>query len=191
MRSLKIMTEKIKTKMVSDNIDLLLIASPANQFYLTGYDGWSFYTPQMVLISLSEEQPFWIGRKMDAVGAKGCILIDECTDPFSYEAVRASMGAIFNINIISINSKEFIEWKKEALFTLIGTSLKNAEDYRKANWDSPFILLMGNEQKGLSDQLIAECDQLIKIPMLGSSDSLNLAVSTGVALYESIRKNPI
>jgi tRNA G18 (ribose-2'-O)-methylase SpoU len=50
---------------------------------------------------------------------------------------------------------------------------------------------MGNEQRGLSDKLIAECDQLIKIPMLGSSDSLNLAVSTGVALYESIRKNPI
>jgi tRNA G18 (ribose-2'-O)-methylase SpoU len=50
---------------------------------------------------------------------------------------------------------------------------------------------MGNEQRGLSDKLITECDQLIKIPMLGSSDSLNLAVSTGIALYESIRKNPI
>ena len=128
---------------------------------------------------------------MDAVGAKGCFLIDECTDPFSYEAVRASMGAIFNINIISINSKEFIEWRKEGLFTLIGTSLNDATDYRKAHWSLPFILLMGNEQRGLSDQLIAECDQLIKIPMLGSSDSLNLAVSTAVALYESIRENPI
>jgi RNA methyltransferase, TrmH family len=132
-----------------------------------------------------------IFRTMDAVGAKGCFLIDECTDPFSYEAVRASMGAIFNINIISINSKEFIEWRKEGLFTLIGTSLNDATDYRKAHWSLPFILLMGNEQRGLSDQLIAECDQLIKIPMLGSSDSLNLAVSTAVALYESIRENPI
>jgi len=128
---------------------------------------------------------------MDAVGVKGCFLIDECTDPFSYEAVRASMGAIFNIKIVSINSKDFIEWRKEDLFTLIGTSLNNATDYRKTHWRLPFILLMGNEQRGLSDKLIAECDQLIKIPMLGSSDSLNLAVSTGVALYESIRKNPI
>jgi len=159
---------------------------------------WSNLTTQLnkeIWVALeSVRDPGNLGtifRTMDAVGAKGCILIDECTDPFSYEAVRASMGAIFNINIISINSKEFIEWRKEALFTLIGTSLKNAEDYRIANWDSPFILLMGNEQKGLSDQLIAECDQLIKIPMLGSSDSLNLAVSTGVALYESIRKNRI
>ena len=69
--------KKVKIKMANDNIDLLLIASPANQFYLTGYDGWSFYTPQMVLISLSEEQPFWIGRKMDAVGAKFTAFLDK------------------------------------------------------------------------------------------------------------------
>ena len=62
--------KKAKTKMQENNIDVLLVASPANQFYLTGYDGWSFYTPQMVLITLSEKQPYWIGRKMDAVGAK-------------------------------------------------------------------------------------------------------------------------
>ena len=49
---------------------------------------------------------------------------------------------------------------------------------------------MGNEQNGLSDKLINNCDQLIKIPMLGKSDSLNLSVSTGILLYESIRKNP-
>ena len=62
--------KKVKSKMLDNNIDVLLVASPANQFYLTGYDGWSFYTPQMVLISLSEKEPYWIGRKMDAVGAK-------------------------------------------------------------------------------------------------------------------------
>jgi Xaa-Pro aminopeptidase len=56
--------------MVRRGIDLLLVASPANQFWLTGYDGWSFYTPQMVAVSLDAEEPIWIGRKMDAVGAK-------------------------------------------------------------------------------------------------------------------------
>ena len=54
----------------------------------------------------------------------------------------------------------------------------------------PFVLAMGNEQQGLSRNILNACDQLIKLPMLGRSDSLNLAVSTGVALYESIRKNP-
>ena len=130
-------------------------------------------------------------RTMDAVNATGCILIDDCTDPFSYETVRASMGAIFNIDIVSVSSVDFLEWKNKVDFNLIGTSLKNANDYRKTNWEPPFVLFMGNEQKGLSNKALSHCDQLIKIPMLGKSDSLNIAVSAGVMLYESIRKNPI
>ena len=61
---------KVKLKMNEKGIEILLISNPANQFYLTGYDGWSFYTPQMVLIHLNDAQPYWIGRRMDAVGAK-------------------------------------------------------------------------------------------------------------------------
>ena len=61
---------RAKKKMARRGIDLLLVASPANQFWLTGYDGWSFYTPQMVALSLQAEEPIWIGRKMDAVGAR-------------------------------------------------------------------------------------------------------------------------
>src|SRR5215471_1262305 len=59
-----------KQAMAERGIDLLLVASPANQFWLTGYDGWSFYTPQMVVVSQHQEEPIWIGRGMDAVGAK-------------------------------------------------------------------------------------------------------------------------
>ena len=61
---------RVKQKMGEQGIDLLLVASPANQFWLTGYDGWSFYTPQMVAVSLRAEEPIWVGRKMDAVGAR-------------------------------------------------------------------------------------------------------------------------
>ena len=129
-------------------------------------------------------------RTMDGVGAYDCILLDECTDPFSYESVRASMGAIFNVNIISSSSKNFLKWKSRCKISLIGTSLINATDYTKTNWQLPFVLAMGNEQQGLSHNILNACDQLIKLPMLGRSDSLNLAVSTGVALYESIRNNP-
>ena len=129
-------------------------------------------------------------RTMDGMGASECILVNECTDPFSYEAVRASMGAIFNINITASNLDEFLKWKSDKNISLIGTSLKKASNYTKANWKKPFVLAMGNEQNGLSDKLINNCDQLIKIPMLGKSDSLNLAVSTGIVLYESIRKIP-
>ncbi|WP_108658847.1 M24 family metallopeptidase [Acuticoccus kandeliae] len=61
---------RAKAAMEAKGIDVLLVASPANQFWLTGYDGWSFYTPQMVIVALDAEEPIWVGRKMDAVGAK-------------------------------------------------------------------------------------------------------------------------
>ncbi len=61
---------RVKNRMSDAGIDVLLVASPANQFYLTGYDGWSFYTPQMVVVTLDQEEPIWFGRMMDAVGAE-------------------------------------------------------------------------------------------------------------------------
>jgi ectoine hydrolase len=68
---------RVKQAMAQRGMDLLLVASPANQFWLTGYDGWSFYTPQMVAVSLHHEEPIWIGRKMDAVGAKFTAFLDQ------------------------------------------------------------------------------------------------------------------
>lgn len=67
---------RVKNAMVQRGIELLLVASPANQFWLTGYDGCSYYTPQMVAVSLQQDEPIWIGRKMDAVGAKFTAFID-------------------------------------------------------------------------------------------------------------------
>ncbi|EWY41893.1 Xaa-Pro aminopeptidase [Skermanella stibiiresistens SB22] len=68
---------RAKKRMVEAGIDILLIASPANQFWLTGYDGWSFYTPQMVILALDEEEPIWYGRKMDSVGARFTVYMGE------------------------------------------------------------------------------------------------------------------
>ena len=70
---------------------------------------------------------------------------------------------------------------------IIGTSLKSNIDYKTADWKSPCVILMGNEQSGLSNKLGDACDQLITMPMRGRSDSLNLAVATGISLYEFLR----
>jgi ectoine hydrolase len=69
--------KRTKAEMVKKGIDVLLVASPANQFYLTGYDGWSFYTPQMVVVTQELEEPIWFGRKMDAVGAEFTVFMRE------------------------------------------------------------------------------------------------------------------
>ena len=127
-----------------------------------------------------------IMRSADAVGAKGLILIGNCTDPYSVESVRASMGAVFNVRIIACSEVAFLKFAENWQGRIIGTALPSAIDYRQADYERPLIMLMGNEQSGLTDSLMGACSQLVKLPMLGRSDSLNLAVATGVALYEAL-----
>ena len=128
-----------------------------------------------------------IMRTVDAVAADGIILIDKCTDPFSVEAVRASMGAIFNLTISYCTSDEFYSFGEKFRGKIIGTALDSKVDYRLADWKSPCVILMGNEQSGLSNKLKDTCDQIIKMPMLGRADSLNLAVASAISLYEFLR----
>ena len=127
-------------------------------------------------------------RTTDAIGATGIILIDDSTDPFSKEAVRATMGSIFHIPIIRCSLPEFTAWLKSFSGQVIGTHLNSKTDFREVDYQDPCILLMGNEQAGLSSKLENLCDALVKIPQPGNADSLNLAVSTGIMLYEICRK---
>ena len=131
-----------------------------------------------------------IMRSADAVGAKGIILIDDCTDPYSVEAVRASMGAIFNVEIVHCNQSDFLDFTQSWTSNqgqIIGTALPASVDYRDADYNGALMILMGNEQAGLPPALMQACTQLIRLPMLGRSGSLNLAVATGVTLYEARR----
>ena len=126
-------------------------------------------------------------RTADAVGAKGIILIEDCTDPFSLEAVRASMGAIFNVQLVKMSEAAFGTFADNWSGAIIGTALQASVDYRVADYSQPTIILMGNEQAGLTPFLRDKTTQLIQMPMQGRSDSLNLAVATGVTLYEWLR----
>jgi len=123
-------------------------------------------------------------RTGDAVGAGGLILIDDCVDPFSVEAVRASMGALFTQTISTARWDEFLPWLRQGPGQLVGTSLNTQTDYKDGDYASPTFLLVGNEAQGLPEAYEAECDLLVKIPMLGKADSLNVAVATAVMAYE-------
>lgn len=124
-------------------------------------------------------------RTADAVGAKGVILVGDCTDPFAIEAVRATMGSLFAVPLTETDEEEFLAWRKGFKGLVVGTHLKGSVDYRTVDYSKgPVLLMMGNEQKGLSDSLAEACDKLVRIPQAGKADSLNLAVATGVMLYE-------
>lgn len=127
-------------------------------------------------------------RTADAAGASGVILIGECTDPFSLETVRATMGSIFALPLAIATPDAFLAWKKTSGAQVVATHLAGAVDYRTIDYKrKPVVVLMGNEQSGLPEQLASQADALARIPQMGRADSLNLAVATGVMLFEARR----
>ncbi|MCO5155066.1 MULTISPECIES: TrmH family RNA methyltransferase [unclassified Shinella] len=127
-------------------------------------------------------------RTADAAGASGVILVGEATDPFSMETVRATMGSVFAVPLVKTNVADFLAWKKAAGVEVVATHLAGAVDYRSIDYrKKPVVLLMGNEQSGLPDELARAADALARIPQAGRADSLNLAIATGIMLFEARR----
>lgn len=143
------------------------------------------------LVAQSLRDPGNLGtmlRTGDAVGAGGLILIDDCVDPFSVESVRASMGALFTQKIAHARWADFLTWLRAGPGQLVGTSLNTDSDYQGAHYQAPTFILAGNEAQGLPADYEAECDLLVKMPMLGKADSLNVAVATAVMAYEVLNQ---
>lgn len=122
-------------------------------------------------------------RTADAAGCGGVILVGECCDPYSVEAVRATMGSIFAVPLTVTSEAEFAAWRAGWPGSVVGTLLSAEVDHRKATYARPALVLMGNEQQGLTPDMTALCDINVKIPMRGRADSLNLSVATGVMIY--------
>ncbi len=128
-------------------------------------------------------------RTGDAVGAGGLILIDDCADPFSVEAVRASMGAVFTQKVAQASWGEFLPWLRSGPDSdkggqLVAASLRDAVPYRGAPYAAPCFVLVGNESRGLPEDYEAACDLRVTMPMRGRADSLNAAVAAAVLAYE-------
>jgi len=127
-------------------------------------------------------------RTGDAVGAGGLILIDDCADPFSVEAVRASMGAVFTQRIAQARWDEFLPWLRSGPGQLVAASLRDAVDYRTAPYQAPCFLMVGNESRGLPLEYEMACDLRVTMPMKGRADSLNAAVAGAVLAYEALAR---
>ena len=145
-------------------------------------------TTHGIIVALTEiADPGNLGtiiRTADAVDAQGVILIGDSTSPYDIGSIRGTMGAIFSTKIIRTTLPEFLAWKKQTGLQLIGTSDKSATDYVDIAYADPVILLMGSERAGMSPEEFEACDEIAAIPMMRSSDSLNLAVATGIMLYQ-------
>jgi RNA methyltransferase, TrmH family len=129
-----------------------------------------------------------IVRTADAVGASGVVLIGPCVDPYSYEAVRATMGSVFNMPLVRAGLQECLQWVQHWPGDVVGAHLRANADFRSVAWRRPALLLMGSEGPGLAPELSAACTRLVRIPMAGRIDSLNLAVASALMLYEIRRE---
>lgn len=130
-----------------------------------------------------------IVRTLDSVGAAGLILVGQGTDPFHPTAVKASMGALFSLPVAEVKEMEAIwRWCREHQVSTIATSAGARESFWDADYAFPALVIMGSEGEGLAAGVLEEADVAVTIPMRGTSSSLNLAVATGVVLYELRRR---
>jgi len=136
---------------------------------------------------VSPQDPGNVGtilRTLDAVGADALFLLDGGVDLYHPTTVRASMGTIFWKPVIQISFDEFVRWSHEGNYQLIGTSARGDVEYQTFVPNPPWILVLGNEQRGLSAEETNACDVTVSLPMKGRVSSLNLAVAAGVLLYQ-------
>lgn len=123
-------------------------------------------------------------RTADAAGASGVILAGQSCDPWAGDCVRATMGSIFGVKLVRMEQPDFLSlirtWPGES----VGTHLKATESYR-GSYARPTLLVMGSEGRGLSDEASAACSRLVRIPMKGGAESLNVAIATGLMLFEA------
>lgn len=125
-------------------------------------------------------------RTTDAVAASGVILVGQSCDPYSGDCVRATTGSIFGVPLVRMETDAFAGLCKTWPGDVVGTHLKGTEDFRRS-YKSPTLLVMGSERRGLSEELAAACSSLVRIPMPGGAESLNVATATALMLYEAVK----
>lgn len=123
-------------------------------------------------------------RTADAAGCDGVILVGQTCDPFSVEAVRATMGSLFAMPIAAASFEDFDTWRKQVGARMVAASMRGKHAHDKADYGQKSVVLMGNEQSGLPVEIENQCDELVLIPMMGKADSLNMASAASVMIYE-------
>ncbi|HBR21448.1 MAG TPA: RNA methyltransferase [Nitrospiraceae bacterium] len=127
-------------------------------------------------------------RISDAAGADAVIILKGTCDAFMQKTIRATAGSIFNVPIIYAGTDKFIEWLKSNGIMLIATALDSDKSIFDAGLKKPIAFVFGNEAHGVSNEIKKKADLILKIPILGKAESLNVSASAAVCLYEAVRQ---
>ena len=126
-------------------------------------------------------------RTSAAIGATGFILLGQHIDPYEPVVVRATMGALFKQTLVRTNFERFKHWIQTHDVAVVGASPDGVVEYDQVRYKRPIVLLLGHERSGLTDEQRSLCRQIVRIPMVGGADSLNLAVAGSLLLYAVFR----
>lgn len=122
-------------------------------------------------------------RTADAAGIDAVILGKGSADPYNPKTVRSAQGSHFHIPVVKGELSEWISRAKDADIKIIGTGLQNASEHYIVNPLQAFALIVGNEGSGVADEYLSQADEIVKIPLYGKAESLNVAIATGILLY--------
>lgn len=128
-------------------------------------------------------------RTAEAAGASGLIVSKGSSDAFSPKAIRASMGSCFRLPVVEdVEFNEAIRWAIENGLVPTAADISAKESYSEADWTKPRLLVFGSEAHGLDERELGKIEHVVRIPMENDVESLNLAVSTGIILFEAKRQ---
>ncbi len=149
-------------------------------------------TYPLLLLLDSIQDPHNLGailRTAECSGVDGILITTNQSSPITETVEKISAGAVSHLKICKVNNLvRAIEQLKKENFWIVGSSLVNSKDYTSIDYKMPVALVVGNEEKGIRKLVAENCDFLVKIPMLGKIDSLNVSVASGVLLFEILRQ---
>jgi len=171
-----------------ENPDGFLAVAKAGQKKL---ENINLSSSPLLIILESVEKPGNLGailRTADAVGADAVIINDAKTDIYNPNVIRASQGAVFSVPAVLTSIKETIEYCKNNKIKIFATTPAAGKEYAEIDYCAGCAVVMGAEDKGLSEKWLKAADEKIKIKMNGKIDSLNVSVSAAIILFEAVRQ---
>lgn len=183
-----------RSKKEMDHLDVgnhqgIILSIP--EFQYDNMDILSKESSEVILVLDHIEDPHNFGaimRTCEAAGINTIIIPQDRQVPVNATVVKTSCGTAFSLHIIKVvNIASSIEQLKKEGYWIVGTALENSVDYREIDYSGKIALVVGNEGNGMSDLVSKKCDFIAKIPMYGTTNSLNVSVATGIMIYEIIR----
>ncbi len=168
----------------------LLVVAPQRHHQLTDLLPDRTTRPLLVVLE-GVEKPGNLGavlRIADGAGAHGVIVCGQGTDFSNPNVLRASRGAFFCLPTVECTVVELMEFLATERIKAVATSPVADTAWDQADFDQPVALFLGTEHEGLSTELLGCADTTVGIPMLGKGDSLNVATSAAILLYEAVRQ---